>query len=99
MASDTLKNAPFLAALLFACTHPTEAVTYICGRSTALMTLFLSGRVAHLYQRRTQQSKIKVYAVTPLFFVIALSIKETAVTFPLALLLWNMPAAANGNAL
>ncbi len=88
--ADGLKNAPFLAALLFA-VHPihTEAVTYICGRSTSLMTLFYLAGLLTYISGRTQQSKVKVYGLTPLLFVIALSIKETAVTFPLALLLWE----------
>lgn len=88
--ADTLKNAPFLAALLFAA-HPihTEAVTYICGRSTSLMTLlYLAGLLTYI-SGRMQQNKLKVYGLTPLLFVIALSVKETAVTFPLALLLWE----------
>lgn len=88
--ADTLKNVPFLAALLFA-VHPihTEAVTYICGRSTSLMTLlYLAGLLTYI-SGRMQQSKLKVYGLTPLLFVIALSVKETAVTFPLALLLWE----------
>lgn len=94
--ADTLKNAPFLSALLFA-VHPihTEAVTYICGRSTSLMTLFYLAGLLTYVSGRTQQSKIKMYALTPLFFVIALSIKETAVTFPLALLLWELACGGN----
>ncbi len=88
--ADALRDIPLLVALLFA-VHPihTEAVTYICGRSTSLMTLFyLAGLLAYI-SGRTQQSGIKMYGLTPLFFVIALSVKETAVTFPLALLLWE----------
>jgi len=88
--ASALRNIPLFVALLFAA-HPihTEAVTYICGRSTSLMTLFyLAGLFAYI-SGRTQQNSIKVYGLTPLFFVIALSVKETAVTFPLALLLWE----------
>ncbi|MEQ1835699.1 MAG: hypothetical protein ABL862_04535 [Candidatus Nitrotoga sp.] len=87
---DKLRQVPIFVALLFAA-HPvyTEAVTYICGRSTSLMTLFyLAGLLAYI-SGRTQQNSVKVYGLTPLLFVIALGVKETAVTFPLALLLWE----------
>ncbi len=87
---DQLRQVPILVALLFAA-HPiyTEAVTYICGRSTSLMALFyLAGMLAYI-SGRTQQNNVKMYGLTPLFFVIALGVKETAVTFPLALLLWE----------
>jgi hypothetical protein len=135
--ASALQHAPLFAALLFA-VHPihTEAVTYICGRSTALMTLFYLAGLFCYVSGRTQQnnsqypspppyrgraregvekwtllnstpiltfplqggrnwfgadprSQIKVYGLTPLFFILALSIKETAVTFPFALLLWE----------
>jgi tetratricopeptide (TPR) repeat protein len=88
--ADKLMNAPFCAALLFA-VHPihTEAVTYVCGRSSSLMTFFyLAGMLTYIYGR-VQQSKIKIYFFTPLLFIAALSVKETAVTFPFALLLWE----------
>jgi hypothetical protein len=87
---DQLRQVPIFVALLFAA-HPiyTEAVTYICGRSTSLMALFyLAGMLAYI-SGRTQQNNVKMYGLTPLFFVIALGVKETSVTFPLALLLWE----------
>jgi hypothetical protein len=87
---DKLRQVPIFVGLLFAA-HPiyTEAVTYICGRSISLMTLFyLAGLLAYI-SGRTQQNNVKMYGLTPLLFVIALGVKETAVTFPLALLLWE----------
>ena len=72
-------NASLVAALLFAL-HPaqTEAVTYISGRSVSLMaTLYLASML--LYLRGSS------YSVIP--FILALAIKETAVTLPVALLL------------
>jgi hypothetical protein len=87
---EKLRQVPFFVALLFAA-HPvyTEAVTYICGRSTSLMTLFyLAGLFAYV-SGRLQRNNVQMYGLTPLFFVIALGVKETAVTFPLALLLWE----------
>ena len=82
---------PFVVALLFA-VHPihTEAVTYICGRSVALMTLFyLAGLLAYA-AGRARHNRMLVYLGTPLCFVAALAVKETAVTFPLALLVWQL---------
>ena len=69
----------FVAALLFAL-HPaqTEAVTYISGRSVSLMAALYLASVL-LYLRKS------VYSVIP--FILALGVKETAVTLPAALLL------------
>lgn len=96
MLRERLQHVPLFAALLFAM-HPahTEAVTYICGRSTSLMTLFyLGGLLAYVTGRTCQdnlgQNRLRLYVVAPLMFVIALSVKETAVTFPLALLAWEL---------
>lgn len=85
-----LQHVPFLTALLFA-VHPihTEAVSYICGRSTSLMALFYLAGLLCYATGRTQHSKTYLYMATPLLFILALSVKETAVTFPLALLLWE----------
>ncbi|MDP1633453.1 MAG: tetratricopeptide repeat protein [Gallionellaceae bacterium] len=91
MLRERLQYVPLFAALLFAA-HPahTEAVTYICGRSTSLMTLFYLGGLLAYVTGRIRQNRIMLYAVTPLMFVLALSVKETAVTFPLALLAWEL---------
>ena len=70
-----------VAALLFAL-HPmqTEAVTYISGRSSSLMAAFyLSALLAYLRGAH--------WALSSLFFVLALATRETAVTLPAALLL------------
>lgn len=85
------QHAPLLTALLFA-VHPihTEAITYICGRSAALMSVFYLAANLSYVLGRTRQNKILLYAVTPLLFALALAIKETAVTLPLALLLWEL---------
>ena len=88
---ERLQDVPLFAALLFAA-HPihTEAVTYICGRSISLMTLlYLAGLLAYV-AGRTQYNKISLYLLAPFLFVLALSVKETAVTFPLALLAWEL---------
>ncbi|OIQ98929.1 tetratricopeptide repeat protein [mine drainage metagenome] len=88
---DSLRQAPLFAALLFA-VHPvnTEAVSYISGRSASLMTLFYLTALLSYVTGRTRDSKIHLYVVTPLLFILALGVKETAITFPFALLVWEM---------
>jgi hypothetical protein len=83
--------APLLTAALFAL-HPanTEAVTYICGRSSSLMTLFyLSGLLVYATQS-TGHGQRRARWLVPMCFAMAMAVKESAVTFPLALLLWDM---------
>ncbi|MDD5057336.1 MAG: hypothetical protein PHQ60_05655 [Sideroxydans sp.] len=86
-----LQYVPLVSALLFA-VHPvhTEAVSYICGRSASLMALFYLAALLCYVTGRTQQNKLLLYVATPLLFVLALGVKETAVTLPLALLLWEL---------
>ena len=69
-------GVPFLTALLFAL-HPihTEAITYICGRSSALMTLFYLAGVLAYASGRTHNNKTFLFILTPLCFVAALSVK------------------------
>lgn len=84
------------AALLFAA-HPihTEAITYICGRSSALMTLFyLGGMLAYLAGRKNDD-KMRLHVLVPLAFFLALGVKETAATFPLELL--ALESSCGGN--
>lgn len=87
---DKLRHIPLLAALLFAA-HPihTEAVSYICGRSASLMTLFYLAALWCYIMGRINHNKTCLYLATPLLFVLALGVKETAITFPLALLAWE----------
>ena len=82
----------FLVALLFA-VHPvqTEAVTYICGRSTSLMTLFyLASFLSYLRGVENNSRAALRYLLSPLLFMMAMAAKETAVTLPVALLLWEL---------
>ncbi len=81
-------HAVFFAALVFAL-HPlqTEAVTYISGRSVSLMAFFyLAAIVAYIGGNSPDENRLLRYA-SPLLFVLALAVKETAVTLPLILLL------------
>jgi tetratricopeptide (TPR) repeat protein len=86
-----ISELPLLAALLFA-VHPvhTEAVTYVCGRSIALMTTFyLLGMLAYI-EGKKQGNTLYLHLLTPLCMLLALGVKETAVTFPAALLLLEL---------
>lgn len=85
-----LQKAALITALLFA-VHPaaSEAVTYISGRSTSLMTVFyLVSLLA--YVQGTRENKISLlYFWSPLFFIFATTTKETALLLPFSLLLWD----------
>ncbi len=93
---ERLREVPLFTAVLFA-VHPvdTEAVTYICGRSVALMTMFYLGALLCYVTGRTRHNSIYLYVATPLLFLLALGVKETAVTFPLALLVWELCCGGN----
>lgn len=73
-----------IAAAVFAL-HPaqTEAVTYISGRSVALMAVFYLGSLL----AGCSAGRVLPWLVSPLLFGAALLAKETAWTLPLALLL------------
>ncbi|HET9844977.1 MAG TPA: tetratricopeptide repeat protein [Nitrospira sp.] len=90
--SDELSAIPFWTALLFLI-HPiaTETVTYISGRASGLMTFFYL-LALYLYLQSAQPSNgcRRLYlsgAVAS--FLLSIGSKETAVTFPLILLLWD----------
>ena len=76
-------DAALAAALMFAL-HPaqTESVSYICGRSSSLMASFYLG-AALLYLRGAP-----VLAAATLF-ALAVSVKESAITLPAALVLFD----------
>lgn len=88
-AERSWQLAALFAALLFA-VHPThsEAVTYLSGRSTSLMTLcYFSSLWA--YARSLTPGQIKFRYLSLLLFVLAVLAKESAMLFPLALLVWE----------
>jgi tetratricopeptide (TPR) repeat protein len=83
--------AAVTVALLFAL-HPaqTEAVSYISGRSVSLMALFyLSALIAHLKLGDAGGARAWV---SPALMAAALAVKETAITLPLVLTLWELAA-------
>jgi len=93
--SDRITSAPFgkaafWAALLFAL-HPvqTEAVTYISGRSSSLMSMFYLGSILAYTQGIEENKPFLHYFISSLFFLMAVLTKEIAITLPFALLLWE----------
>jgi len=93
--TDEVSSIAFWAAILFL-VHPlaTETVTYLSGRASGLMTcLYLLAFLLYLKgtEEGSREGKHRVwYAGAMLTFLLAMASKETAVTFPLALLLWDV---------
>jgi tetratricopeptide (TPR) repeat protein len=81
-----------VAALLFA-VHPvqTEAVTYVTGRSASLTTVFYLTGLLLWPAARPDAWRRRLLALGA--FAVALGCKETAVTWPMALLLVEVAAA------
>ncbi len=81
----------FAASLLFAI-HPvqTEAVTYISSRSVSLMASFYLGSMLAYAHGSASGAKVWLYLVSPLLFALAVLTKETALTLPFSLMLWEM---------
>lgn len=93
MAPDA-RRAALIAALLFA-VHPvnTESVTYISGRSNALMAFFYLSSLLVYMRGRLSGSPAWSRWISALLFVAAAGVKETALTLPVALLLWECTLA------
>jgi hypothetical protein len=93
--TDEVSSIAFWTAILFLI-HPlaTETVTYLSGRASGLMTcLYLLSFLFYLKgtEEGSREGKHRVwYAGALLVFLLAMASKETAVTFPLALLLWDV---------
>lgn len=84
------RAAACMAALLFGL-HPanTEAVAYISGRSSSLMAMFFLGSVLAYAAGSLRGQRRLTWFVSPLLFALALLTKESAISLPLALLLWE----------
>lgn len=85
-----LEHAALLTALLFAL-HPvqTEAVTYISGRSMSLMAMFYLGSMLAYVRGVEERRTFYQYVLSPLLFAAAAAVRETAVTLPCAIVLWE----------
>lgn len=91
MTISSVRKSAMLTALLWAL-HPvqTESVTYISGRSSSLMAMFyLAALLAYIHGSDTNK-RLWLYLLSPLFFIMAVLTKETAVTLPLTLFLWEV---------
>lgn len=90
-AKIRISRTSLIIAALFAL-HPvqTEAITYISARSSALSAAICF--LALLFHIRGIRSGARVFnrIVSPLFFLLAMLVKETAVFFPLALVIWDV---------
>lgn len=90
---DPATAGALAAALLFAL-HPvqTEAVTYVSGRSVSLMAFFYLASLWSYVRGIETGRRVRLYLVSPLLFLLALATRESAVTLPAALLLWEWAA-------
>ncbi|NOT22806.1 MAG: tetratricopeptide repeat protein [Nitrospiraceae bacterium] len=92
--TEKTRHIPFWTASLFLI-HPiqTEAVTYISGRASSLMAFFyLFGFLLYIKASESPHAVIvrRLYLFgAVLSLLLSLGSKETAVTFPLLLLLWD----------
>lgn len=86
------KTVPFLAALLFA-VHPvhTEAVTYISGRGDPLAAFFSLFSLLCFIKFTGQEGarKAAFYAVSVVFFAMAVFAKESALALPAFFVLYS----------
>lgn len=93
--TEDTRPVPFWTALVFLI-HPitTETVTYISGRASGLMAFFYLFAF-FLYLKASEHPDAvtlrRLYlSGSVLSLVLSLGSKETAITFPLALLLWDL---------
>jgi len=88
--------AALAVALLFA-VHPaaTEAVTYLSGRSITLMATFYLASLLALSMSQESGHGARWRLLSALLFALALGVRESAVTLPLA---WLLYARCRGDA-
>lgn len=84
-------RGPALAAAVLFAVHPvhSEAVTYLSGRSASLMTLFYLAALWAYVQGALSQRRGAWLLFSLSLFALALLVKESAMIFPFALLLWE----------
>jgi len=95
VVSDDRSPVPFLTALVFLI-HPiaTETVTYISGRASGLMAFFYLLAFFFYIKTSEQPENVKprrLYLLGAVAsFLFAIGSKETAVTLPLILVMWDV---------
>jgi len=93
--TEEARHVPYWSALLFLI-HPmaTETVTYISGRASGLMAFFYLFAFFLYTKAAEHQDSLKLRRLylsgSVLMLILSLGSKETAVMFPLALLLWEL---------
>ena len=87
---ESHRTVALFAALIFA-VHPiqTESVTYISGRSSSLTAFFYLGAF-YFYMRHAMAQKIWRLIGFSVFYACSLLVKETAVTLPVILILFDL---------
>jgi tetratricopeptide (TPR) repeat protein len=94
-AKEKAPSVPYWIALLFLI-HPmaTETVTYISGRASGLMTFFYLFAFFLYIKASEHQDAVLLRRLylsgSVLSLILSLGSKETVVTFPLVLLLWDL---------
>lgn len=93
--TEEMRHVPFWTAFLFLI-HPiqTETITYISGRASGLMAFgYLSALFLYIKGSEDTSGHVlrRLYRAGAVFcFLLSVASKEPAVTFPLAVLLWDV---------
>ena len=90
--ADERSSVPFWTALLFLI-HPimTETVTYISGRASGLMAFFYLSTLLLYIKACDHSNNRRLYLCGAVAsFLLSIGSKETAVTLPIMLLLWDV---------
>lgn len=90
--TEETRQVPFWTALLFL-VHPihTETVTYISGRASGLMAfLYLLGLLLYIKASESQDHGKVYFSGAVVAGLLSIGSKETAVTLPMAFLLWDV---------
>jgi len=82
--------AALVVAMLFAL-HPaqTESVAYIAGRSGSLMAFYYLASILAYMEGAGRERAARLYIFSAFLFACAMAVRETAVTLPAALLLYE----------
>ena len=92
VVTEKTRQVPFWTALLFL-VHPihTETVTYVSGRASGLMSfLYLLALLFYIKASEAHAMRGLYRSGALIAFVLQSALKETAITFPFVLLLWDL---------
>jgi len=93
-----LSNSCAILAAVFFLVHPvqTESVTYVSSRSELLSTLFYMLALLLFVRRRPEKIDFRFGLVIAAILAIAISAKETAISIPAALLVYDFVFLSGG---